>query len=100
MLFSWSNSDEYTKDDLFLEVTGIMYSEFRFLRYGGDVVNLETGLVEHYEEHLFDEVVFNDSIQEFLKIKKRLANYFDKTKENDISDYIPPQKTNQIYTPK
>ena len=95
-----ANFDDYTEDDVFLEVTSITEDEFRFLRDGGDVVNPETGLVEHYEGHLFDEVVFNDSIKEFLKIRSRLANYFDESQEDDIFDYIPPQKTNQIYTPK
>jgi hypothetical protein len=29
-----------------------------------------------------------------------LANYFDDSQTEDIFDYIPPQRTNQIYTPK
>src|SRR5699024_3553644 len=29
-----------------------------------------------------------------------LANYFDDSHEEDIFDYIPPQQTNQIFTPK
>ncbi len=33
-------------------------------------------------------------------MKKRLANYFDESNTEDIFDYIPPQKTNQIFTPK
>ena len=95
-----ANFDEYTEDDVFLEVTGISEAEFRFLRDGGDRMNPETGLMEHYEGHLFDEGVFNDSIREFLRKRRELANYFDESKTEDIFDYIPPQKTNQIFTPK
>ena len=95
-----ANFDDYTEDDVFLEVTGITEDDFRFLRDGGDYVNEETGETEHFDGHLFDEVVFNDSIQEFLKKRDQLANYFDETLTEDIFDYIPPQKTNQIFTPK
>lgn len=95
-----SNFDDYTEDDVFLEVTGISEKDFRFLRDGGDFTNEETGETEHFYGHLFDEVVFNDSIKEFLKKKQQLANYFDETLDEDIFDYIPPQKTNQIFTPK
>lgn len=95
-----SNFDDYTEDDVFLEVTGITEDEFRFLRDGGDKLNPESGVVEHYDGHLFDEGVFNDSIREFLRKRKELADYFDESKTEDIFDYIPPQKTNQIFTPK
>ena len=95
-----SNFDDYTEDDVFEEVTGITEDNFRFLRDGGDYVNPETGKREHFEGHLFDEVVFNDSIQEFLHKREELANYFDESKSEDIFDYIPPQKTNQIFTPR
>ena len=44
--------------------------------------------------------MFNDSIREFLALKSRLANYFEENMTEDIFDYIPPQKTNQIFTPK
>lgn len=95
-----SNFDEYTEDDVFLEVTGISEEDFRFLRDGGDYTNPETGETEHFAGHLFDEVVFNDSVAEFLKKKNELANYFDESHDEDIFDYIPPQKTNQIFTPR
>lgn len=35
-----------------------------------------------------------------MRLRKKLANYFDEENKEDIFDYIPPQKTNQIYTPK
>lgn len=95
-----ANFDDYTEDDVFEEVTGISEADFRFLRDGGDYVDPETGAKEFFAGHLFDETVFNDSIQEFLNKKKELANYFDETLEEDIFDYIPPQKTNQIFTPR
>ncbi len=95
-----ANFDDYTEDDVFLEVTGITEEDFRFLRDGGEYENTESGEMEYFEGHLFDEVVFNDSIQEFWEKKQQLANYFDESLEEDIFDYIPPQKTNQIFTPK
>lgn len=94
-----SNFDAYTEENVFKEVTGISLDDFRFLRDGGDYVD-DTGVTRHFSGHLFDETVFNDSIQEFLKKRQSLANYFDETLEEDIFDYIPPQKTNQIYTPR
>ena len=95
-----ANFDDYTEETVFLEVTGITQDEFRFLRDGGDKLNPATGNVEHFNGHLFDEVVFNDSIQEFLRKRAALANYFDENNQEDIFDYIPPQKNNQIFTPK
>ena len=49
---------------------------------------------------MFDEGVFNDSVREFMRKRKELADYFDESKTEDIFDYIPPQRTNQIFTPK
>ncbi|MBP3199271.1 MAG: restriction endonuclease, partial [Butyrivibrio sp.] len=95
-----ANFDTKTEEDVFLEVTGITADEFRFLRDGGEYDNPETGAKEHFAGHLFDEVVFDDSIEEFWKKKEQLADYFDETHDEDIFDYIPPQKTNQIFTPK
>ena len=94
------NFDDYTEDDVFEEVTGITEKQFRFLRDGGDYTDQESGQKVHFEGHLFDEVVFNDSIQAFLKKREELSNYFDDESTEDIFDYIPAQKTNQIYTPK
>ena len=85
---------------MFLEVTGITIEDFRFLRDGGKYTDPETGESMHFEGHLFDEVVFNDSVEEFWNKKQQLANYFDESHKEDIFDYIPPQKTNQIFTPR
>ena len=92
--------DKMIPDDVFLEVTGITVEQFRFLRDGGEFENEETGETEHFEGGLFDPVVFNDSVAEFIALRSRLADYFDETLEEDIFDYVPPQKTNQIFTPK
>ena len=92
------NFDKNIEDDVFKEVTSITLDEFRFLRDGGDYT--EDGVQKHFNGHLFDEVVFDDAIAEFRKKRKDLANYFDESQTEDIFDYIPPQKTNQIFTPK
>lgn len=95
-----ANFDAYTEDDVFLEVTGITMADFRFLRDGGEYTDPDTGEVRHFNGHLFDEVVFNDSVAEFWSKKQQLADYFDESQDEDIFDYIPPQKTNQIFTPR
>lgn len=92
--------DKIIPDDVFKEVTSISLDQFRFLRDGGDYTDEETGETKHFNGCLFDPVVFNDSVKEFLALKKKLANYFDETHKEDIFDYIPPQKNNQIFTPK
>lgn len=95
-----ANFDEYTPDEVFYEVTGISEEQFRMLRDGGEYIDSETGEVKYFEGKLFDEIVFNESIQEFLRLKQQLGNYFDESQEIDIFDYIPLQKTNQKFTPK
>ena len=92
--------DTTVPEQVFYEVTSITVDEFRFLRDGGDFTDEETGEVEHFEGHLFDPVVFDDSVEEFIRLRGELANYFDESLEEDIFDYVPPQKTNQIFTPR
>lgn len=94
------NFDTIIPDVVFAEVTSISLAQFRFLRDGGSYMNEQTGKEEMFEGKLFDSVVFNDSVKEFLNLKKKLADYFDENSTEDIFDYIPPQKTNQIFTPK
>ncbi|MGQ7392553.1 DEAD/DEAH box helicase family protein [Streptococcus suis] len=84
-----ANFDSYVPDEVFIEVTGINLNQFRYLRDGGP----------EFAGHLFDQPTFDQAIQEFLRKKVELANYFEDRTE-DIFDYIPPQKTNQIFTPK
>ncbi len=91
------NFDAYVPKEVFEEVTGITTEDFLFLRDGGQYE--EDGEKKHFSGNLFDETVFNQSVQEFLNKKDELSNYFDDLGE-DIFDYIPPQKTNQIFTPK
>ena len=95
-----ANFDQIIPDKVFQEVTSITLEQFRFLRDGGPYINQTTGQEEHFAGHLFDPVVFDDSVKEFLNLKVKLADYFDESRTEDIFDYIPPQKTNQIFTPK
>ena len=92
--------DSIIPNPVFLEVTSITLDQFRFLRDGGTYTDTETGEEREFSGNLFDPVVFDDSVKEFLRLKKKLADYFDEKSIEDIFDYIPPQKTNQIFTPK
>ncbi len=91
--------DEIIPDAVFQEVTSVTLEQFRLLRDGFDYEDKVTGKIKH-QEGFFDQVVFDDSVKEFLRLKKALADYFDEAAKEDIFDYIPSQKTNQIFTPK
>lgn len=110
-----ANFDELVPADVFWEVTvnpksgeGVTLDQFRMLRDGGDYYQKDENGREirddehkkHFDGHLFDEVVFNDAVIEFMKKRAEIADYFDESVTEDIFDYIPPQKTNQIFTPK
>ncbi|WP_416176935.1 DEAD/DEAH box helicase family protein [Dialister sp.] len=110
-----ANFDHMVPSNVFEEVTRnaqtgkcISLDEFRFLRDGGDYYERDEKGREirdeahkkHFDGHLFDEVVFNDSVKEFMNKRRALANYFDESHKEDIFNYIPPQETNQIFTPK
>lgn len=84
--------------DTFEDLTSITINEFKQLRDGFEYID-DKGETKAIPG-LFNEAVFNASIKEFLDTKNRLANYFDDSLQEDIFDYIPPQKTNQIFTPK
>lgn len=101
-----ANFDQMVPPDVFSEVTRNMTTgecvtveDFRKLRDGFDYTD-DNGETQHYPGHLFDEVIFNDSVKEFIGLRTKLADYFDDSQKEDIFDYIPPQKTNQIFTPK
>ena len=94
-----SNIENYVKEDVFKDVTSITVDEFKRLRDGWDYTDAETGEKKHVNGN-FNAAVFDDSVRRFLEIKGKLANYFDETNEEDIFNYIPPQETNQIFTPK
>ncbi|MCD8118700.1 MAG: DEAD/DEAH box helicase family protein [Lachnospiraceae bacterium] len=101
-----ANFDALVPEEVFWEVTvnpqngqGVTLDQFRLLRDGGDYTT-DDGETKHFDGHLFDEVVFNDAVVEFMKRRADLANYFEPDHEGDIFDYIPPQRTNQIFTPK
>lgn len=91
--------DENIPDAVFKEVTSVTLDQFRLLRDGYDYTDIVTGEVKHHAG-FFDQVVFDDSVREFLRLRKALADYFDEAAKEDIFDYIPPQRTNQIFTPK
>lgn len=110
-----ANFDQLVPADVFWQVTvnpqtgkGITMDQFRLLRDGGDYYQKDDQGHEirddvhkkHFNGHLFDEVVFDDAVKEFMKKRHQLADYFDEKNKEDIFDYIPPQKTNQIFTPR
>lgn len=92
--------DQIIPADVFFEVTSVTVEQFCLLRDGGDVIDPESGETVHFEGQLFDPVVFDDSVHEFIDLRGKLANYFDDSQDEDIFDYVPPQKTNQIFTPR
>jgi len=79
------NFEKYIDSATFKELVGITKEQFQELRD---------------KHNLFNEEVFNASIAEFLSRKAELADYYENDSGLDIFDYIPPQQTNQIYTPK
>lgn len=93
-----ANFDDYTPDEVFHEITGITEEEFRLLRDGQEVTE-EDGTVTTIPG-LFDEAVFDQSIQEFLNKKEALADYFDDAQTENIFAYIPQQKTSLVFTPQ
>lgn len=92
--------DQVIPAEVFLEVTSITLAQFVFLRDGGDYTDEETGEIKHFDGHLFDPVVFDDSVKEFMRLRVKLADYFEESSKENIFDYVPPQRTNQIFTPK
>lgn len=93
-----SNFEENIDPHTFEDLTSITIEDFQKLRNGFEYIE-DDGEKKNIPG-LFNEVVFNASVQEFLDTKERLSNYFDESLEEDIFDYIPPQKTNQIFTPR
>ena len=92
-----SNFEAYTPDDVFKEITGITEAEFRILRDGQQVTE-EDGTVVQIPG-MFDEAVFDRSVQEFLDKKEALSDYFDDSQTENIFAYIPQQKTSLVFTP-
>lgn len=82
----------------FEELTSITLDEFRKLRDGFTYIGEDGG--QKSVAGLFNESVFNTSVKEFFKLKEKLADYLYGGNEEDIFDYIPPQRTNQIFTPR
>lgn len=93
-----SNFDDYTPADVFEEITGISEAEFRLLRDGQEISE-ENGTVTRIPG-LFDDAVFDQSVQEFLDKKEVLADYFNDVQTENIFAYIPQQKTSLVFTPQ
>lgn len=93
-----ANFEENIDEPTFEELTSITIDEFKKLRDGFNYVDEDGN--NRKVPGLFNEVVFDSSIKEFFNTKNRLSNYFDETLTEDIFDYIPPQQTNQIFTPR
>lgn len=89
------NFDLEIDDNDFVELTSITKEEFHKLRDGFDYE--EDGKRKTFQG-VFNKYRFNASIAEFKLKKDQLANYFEA--KDDIFELIPPQKTNQIFTPK
>ena len=98
--FTLATMDSYVDDDTFEELTGITKDMFRFIRDGGEWVDEETGEKSTLKRGVIDPFVFDGACREFLKKKAEIGNPVTSDSEEDIFDYVPPQKTNQIYTPK
>lgn len=98
--FTLATMDSYVDDETFEELTGITKDMFRFLRDGGEWVDGETGEKSELKRGVIDPFVFDGACREFLKKKAEIGNPVTSDSEEDIFDYVPPQKTNQIYTPK
>lgn len=98
--FTLATMDSYVDDDTFEELTGITKDMFRFIRDGGEWVDGETGEKSTLKRGVIDPFVFDGACREFLKKKAEIGNPVTSDSEEDIFDYVPPQKTNQIYTPK
>lgn len=93
-----ANFVDHTPDDVFEEITGISEADFRILRDGQEVTEVDGRITQI--PGLFDEDVFDQAIQEFLAKKAELADYFDEALTEDIFAYIPRQKSSLVFTPQ
>ena len=98
--FTLATMDSYVDGGTFEELTGITKDMFRFIRDGGEWIDEETGEKSTLKRGVIDPFVFDGACREFLKKKAEIGNPVTSDSEEDIFDYVPPQKTNQIYTPK
>lgn len=96
------NFGDNIPEDVFLELTNITKDEFKKLRDGFDYEKTEENGEKHtaHFNGLFNESIFNSSVQAFEEKQKELARYYHTDSEEDIFEYIPPQANNQIFTPK
>lgn len=92
------NFEENIDPTIFEELTSITINEFQKLR-DGFVYETEDGEKKEFKG-FFNAAVFDASVKAFFEKKEELSDYFDDSVLEDIFDYIPNQKTNQIFTPK
>ena len=96
------NFGDDVPDDVFEELASITKEDFRKLRDGMEYETKDENgnpKTAHFEG-LFDEAIFNSSVQTFNEKRKELACYYKTDSAEDIFEYIPPQANNQIFTPK
>ena len=79
------NFDKIIPAKIFLDVTGITLEEFCVLRDEG---------------RIFASIEFNNAVKEFFELRDELKNYFEENSTQNIFDYIPSPKANQIFTPR
>ena len=101
--FTLATMDSYVDDDVFVELTGIDKKMFRFIRDGGTYEFIDKEgkkQVSTLDRGVIDPLVFDGACREFLRKKAEIGNPIVSDSDEDIFDYVPPQKTNQIFTPK
>ena len=81
---TFDDLEKKISDDDFFELTDITKDEFRILR----------------QNNFFNEDNCTVAIREFMNREKELSDYFVNDEDEDIFNYIPMQRNNQVFTPK
>lgn len=64
--------DSIVSNKVFVEVTSITLDEFRLLRDGGRIAD-DKGQEKEFSGNIFNPVTFDDSVKEFLRLKKNFS---------------------------
>lgn len=96
-----STFDINISDEVFYQMTSITLDQFLFMRGCCSYTDAKTGedkrvIPESYLIWSYLMILLENSLQ----CTHSWANHFDQSHTNSIFDYIPQQKTNQIFTPK
>ena len=83
---SKNDNDKKVDEKTFEELTSITLDEFRSLRDGLIYTDEEGN--EKQVPGLFDEIVFNSSIKEFLLLKNKLSDYISMKEKEDIKQHF------------